>query len=342
MVELPFVTVVIPTLNEERFILPLLESLGCLDGNRVLPSPHEIIVVDGGSTDRTLQILAELPESVGIRVIHNSGRIQAAGLNLASRIADPRAKYLIRVDAHAVYAPGFVETVARTLLETGAQSVVVPLITRPMTSSSEFTWAVTLAQRSKLGNGGSAHRLESTLAKSVDHGHHAGFDIEFFRSLGGYDETFATNEDAEYDVRVAKTGGRVWFEPRAKVWYSPRETVRALAKQYFRYGQGRASTILKHGLVPRPRQMVPVAAFFGNAVGFVGGFFWLPFLAAPAAYLCACGAAAFIEKENLKRSVRASVVAEAALALAVMHMSWALGFTCKVCKSVDTITARKH
>lgn len=328
----PFVTIVIPVLNEERFILPLLESLGCLGGKRCLSGPHEIIVADGGSTDRTLEILAGISKEAGIRVIHNPDRIQSAGVNLAARVANPTAKYLIRIDAHAVYDPGFVDRVARSLTETGAASVVVPLITRPLDGAKGFVWAVTLAQRSKLGNGGSAHRLESTPAQWVDHGHHAGFDIEFFRSIGGYDESFATNEDAEYDVRVLKAGGRIWFEPSAKVWYSPRETARALAKQYFRYGKGRASTILKHRLRPKPRQMFPVAALVANLAAVIGTFVWTPTLIVPAVYFTACFVATIFERKAMGVKDTGYIDEEATCALMIMHLCWGAGFVARLLK----------
>ncbi|MBY3433049.1 glycosyltransferase family 2 protein [Rhizobium laguerreae] len=326
----PFVTVVIPVLNEERFILPLLESLGCLGGAPCLPCPHEIIIVDGGSTDRTLGILAEIGVESGIRVIHNPDRIQSAGINLAAREANPAAKYMVRVDAHAIYESGFIECVVNSLVQTGASSVVVPLITLPHKDARGFIWAVTVAQRSKLGNGGSAHRLETTPAQWVDHGHHAGFDLDFFRKIGGYDETFATNEDAEYDVRVAQSGGRIWFEPAAKVWYSPRETARALARQYFRYGMGRASTILKHRLRPKPRQMFPLVATAANAGSLLTSVLWTPALGVPVVYLLVCFVAAIRERKASGISDNGHVDEEATCALAIMHIAWGLGFACRV------------
>ena len=322
----PFVTVVIPVLNEERFILPMLESLGCLEAGGCLDTPHEIIVVDGGSTDRTLEILAGVRAEPGIKVIHNPARIQSAGVNLAAREADTRTRYMVRIDAHAVYEPGFVRKVVEALETTGAASVVVPLITRPLEGMKGFVGAVTVAQRSVLGNGGSAHRIADTPAGWVDHGHHAGFNLAFFRSIGGYDETFAVNEDAEYDVRVHKNGGRVWMEPSAVAWYSPRETARALARQYFRYGKGRASTVIKHQLMPKPRQMFPLAVLAANALGLVGGFAAPILWAVPLTYFLACSLAATRQRRRMGVTDNGYVDAEATVALMVMHMSWGLGF----------------
>lgn len=328
---LPFVSVVIPVLNEERFIVPLLQSLGCLGGKKCLKTPHEVIVVDGGSTDRTLEILAGIAAETDIRVIHNPARIQSAGVNLAARSADSRSRYLVRVDAHSIYEKGFVERIVTSLVETGASSVVVPLITRPHNPSSDFAWAVAAAQRSKLGNGGSAHRLESTPAHWTEHGHHAGFDLAFFRSVGGYDETFVTNEDAEYDVRVLQAGGKIWFEPSAKVWYSPRESAASLARQYYRYGIGRASTVLKHSILPKPRQMVPVAAFLANAGALVVGLALPIALLIPLAYLAACTLAMVsaprIEGQSYK-------LVDTVSAVIIMHMAWAAGFLKRIAATI--------
>jgi succinoglycan biosynthesis protein ExoA len=287
--------------------------------------------MDGGSTDGTLDLLGSLATEAGLRIVNNPGRLQSAGVNMAARDADPRARILIRIDAHAIYDPGFVEKVARALVSTGAESVVVPLVSRPPADAAGFARAVACAQRTKLGNGGSAHRSDALRSRWIDHGHHAGFDLEFFRSLGGYDEGFATNEDAEYDARVHAAGGRVWLETSVKVWYSPRESLAALSRQYFRYGVGRASTILKHRMRPKLRQMFPVAALAANVSGLALAAFWSPALAVPLVYLLACVAEGF----RAARAEKGARPLEVAAALCAMHMSWGAGFTCKVFNFVD-------
>ncbi len=102
-----------------------------------------------------------------------------------------------------------------------------------------FQRAVAAAQNSVLGNGGSAHR-RAAVSRYVDHGHHAAFDRAFFLSIGGYNETFSHNEDAEYDHRVAL--GRRQSESgcvamSCSATFPRRTPAGALAKQYFRHGR---------------------------------------------------------------------------------------------------------
>jgi succinoglycan biosynthesis protein ExoA len=130
-----------------------------------------------------------------------------------------------------------------------------------------------------LGNGGSAHRR---LAQGgfVDHGHHALMDVNAFRFVGGYDESFSHNEDAELDRRLIVAGYRIYLCADADITYYPRKNPLSLFNQYKNFGNGRAKTILKHGVKPKLRQLMPVMV--GPAV--VVSLLWplAPFLAIPA------------------------------------------------------------
>ena len=314
---LPFVTIVMPALDEERYIASAIAS--------VLPDEDtaidfEVIVADGGSVDATAKIVRLLARgNRAIRLVENVGRTQAAGVNLAARLADPRSSVLVRADCHAGYPADFVVTCVEALAERKSASVVVPMRTVGATCLQR---AVAAAQNSRLGNGGAAHRLPGGGSRFVDHGHHAAFDRQAFLAVGGYDETFQANEDAEFDKRLVAAGGRIWMNDAATITYYPRATFPSLTRQYAGYGAGRAATVLKQGGGLRARQMLPLVAFFGCLASLLLGPLDL-WLAAPAMlYVTGCMAWGCVMAARSGKPC----LALAGLAAITMHMAWAIGF----------------
>jgi succinoglycan biosynthesis protein ExoA len=308
------IVVAVPALNEERFIEACLTSLVSQ-----LPFGSTILVLDGGSTDRTVELVHRLQANhPQIELVHNPKRIQAAAINLAARIAPKRATILIRADAHAVYPPDFIATCVAAMRENRATSVVVPMKTVGKTTMQR---AIAAAQSSLIGNGGSVHRT-GRRSGFVDHGHHAAFDRAFFLRVGGYDESFTHNEDAEFDHRALANGGRIWMSADVPVVYFPRTTLGALARQYRNHGRGRARTFLKHKMRPKPRQLLPILALLGNC-GAVALSVWHPAtLVVPSLYAATCVMSAL---GTAVRHRDLALIASGAAA-ATMHHSWATGF----------------
>jgi succinoglycan biosynthesis protein ExoA len=309
-----FLTIVVPALNEERYIASCLHSLiKQIDSSRT-----EIIVVDGGSNDSTLRIVADMSVRYPIiRLLHNPKRIQSAAMNLGVTAASPRSALVMRADAHAEYPPGFVAMCLDDLKESGATSVVVPMIA---VGRSCLQRAIAAAQNSWIGNGGSPHR-SGKQSGFVAHGHHALFDRRFFQELGGYDESFTHNEDAEYDRRSRTAGGMIWMSANP-VWYFPRETIRGLARQYYRHGRGRARTLAIHNLRPAARQLLPPAILVINLAALLFSFARPGLLLIPLSYVAACCSIGIWKAIRLREFCAAA----AGLAAIVMHTSWGAGF----------------
>ncbi|MEL6666867.1 MAG: glycosyltransferase, partial [Pseudomonadota bacterium] len=113
--------VVIPTLNEEGYIEACLRSLlgGAADR-------YAAVVCDGGSTDRTQEIVDDLSaEFPQLSLLKNPKKLQSAAVNLAvSQLALPETQYVIRCDAHSTYPDNFLNDIVQSLETTGAASVV--------------------------------------------------------------------------------------------------------------------------------------------------------------------------------------------------------------------------
>lgn len=237
-------------------IEPCLRSL--LEGNAGSGNAR-FVVADGGSTDATTEIVKRLCAAFSnLKLIDNPKRSQAHAMNLIASMPETAgAEILIRCDAHAVYPEGFLSDLCRALRRTGADSVVVPMDSY---GESAFGRGAAWLIDTPFGSGGAAHR-GGQHSGFVDHGHHAAFRMARFQELGGYDTGFATNEDAEFDWRLAQAGGRLWLDADIRIRYRMRANIKAFARQYYRYGKGRAQTILKHGMRPKVRQFAPVAMF---------------------------------------------------------------------------------
>lgn len=312
------VLVVVPALNEETCVEDCLRSLRQADPfmRRV-----EIVVADGGSTDKTHAIVARLARADPfLKLLHNPARLQSAGINLAVRqAARPAHRVLVRCDAHAIYPAGYVRQVTEALAAHPEAASVVTVM--DAVGSTPFQRASAWIVDTPLGSGGAAHRAGAR-SGWVEHGHHAGFVLDWFRRTGGYDEGFSHNEDAEFDRRLVQMGGRIWLDAGIRLDYTMRSTPRALLRQYWNYGRGRGRTVLKHRMRPRLRQIVPAL----NVIAIAGALALAPItpwpLVWPAAYLlllCAVSLSAAAAWRNASGLW-------AGVALGLMHNGWGLGF----------------
>src|SRR6185295_19565335 len=94
----PFVSIILPVRDEERYIERCLYSIARQDYPR---GRFEIIAVDGGSTDRTAEMIARFGAEydVDLRLLANPRGTTAAGLNVA--LAAARGEVVVRIDGHA-------------------------------------------------------------------------------------------------------------------------------------------------------------------------------------------------------------------------------------------------
>jgi succinoglycan biosynthesis protein ExoA len=324
------VLVVIPCLNEESHIEDIVSGLAA-DVDRV---DLTIIVADGGSRDQTRAIVQRLMRSnPRIALMDNPRRIQAAAINAAVRHYGRGARFIIRADAHATYPRRYCETLLNVRARTQADSVVVGMHT---VGSTCFERAAAAAQNSVLGNGGSAHRNQSA-DRWVDHGHHALMTMEAFQAMGGYDETFSHNEDAELDNRLTAGGYHIYLTGEAQVIYYPRGNIPDLFRQYFNIGRGRARNFLKHRRNVKLRHLVLAAvapAVCLTLLAPFAGIFAVPALAWSA--LC------IGYGMTLGSRLGDPCAAAAGLAALAMQAGWSFGFFREIINEVWSRRAKPN
>lgn len=314
------ITLVIPAFNEASGIESCIRSLakGAED--------IEIMVLDGESSDATATIVEGLTQDFPRLSLHsNPRRNQAAALNKAAGLTDHSRDILIRCDAHAVYPEGFALSLAEKLVETGADSVVVPMDAEHREDAGPFEKALALIVDTPLGSGGSAHRGGS-YSGWVDHGHHAAIWRDRFTALGGYNEEMVPNEDAEFDTRLRADGGKIWLDAGIRLRYFVRRNAETLWKQYWRYGRARARHMRAHKARPRLRQVIP----WLHVLALMASVVVLPFSALGILYPALYGGALIAAAIQFIGKVDSGTVARIPAVLFTLHTAWGTGFLYEV------------
>lgn len=310
---LPSVTIVIPVFNEVTAIEACLESVAEQD----YEGDWDVVIADGGSTDGTLRLLDRWVARGGRwQVIHNPQRRQSAGVNLA--VAGASGEVIVRMDAHSTYDSDYVTRSVRALLGTGAVAVGGPI--RPRADAG-FARAVAAAMRIPLMTGTARFHREDHHG-SVDTVYLGAFRRADFIEIGGL-RSFPSGagEDADLYWRWRRSGGDVWLDPTIRSEYHPRRSLRALFRQYFRYGEAKAEMLWANRVWPSSRPLAPALLVVGVVAGLAVWAVTGEFL--PVAALLALWVGALVVSAAHAGWPGPPLLVE--LAGAVMHVSYGLG-----------------
>jgi cellulose synthase/poly-beta-1,6-N-acetylglucosamine synthase-like glycosyltransferase len=215
------VTVIMTVLNESRGMADLLE--GFLGQSR---QPDEIVVVDGGSSDNTVEILREYAaRDPRIKVFIEHGVNIARGRNIAiDKVTSP---VVAVTDGGCRPDPHWLEELIKPFLEDPEVGAVSGR--RVIESRNTFEFFSGLLSTSR-DPGSEKDRLFF--------GRSSAFRKEIWQKAGGYPEWLYTAEDTLFAKRAKELGCKVAYAPDSIVHWRPRPTWRKLAKQFYLYGRG--------------------------------------------------------------------------------------------------------
>ena len=319
----PSVSIIIPCYNEEATIHLLLDA--------ILSQPYplsniDVVISDGISQDKTLEVIANYQRGhpgLILRVVENKQHTIPSSLNLAIREA--RGKIIVRLDAHSVPIPEYVERCVNAL--EGEKGSCVGGIW--MIRSSGEGWipeSIAAAAAHPLGVGDAMYRLQAR-AGEVDTVPFGAFHRNLIEKIGGFDETLLANEDYEFNTRVRQNGGVVWLDPQIRSTYFARGSLVELAKQYWRYGYWKFRMLTRYPSTLRWRQALPplfvlslvvliLSSIFENTARIILSveiFFYFIVLITAGIILAI-------------RVHKAFIIPGLMLAIMTMHLAWGSGF----------------
>jgi len=280
-----------------------------------------IVAVADAATRDVARAIAAGSKDVGqayasIRVVDNPAATTPAALNVA--IAHARNPVIVRVDAQSRIPAGYRDRVVALLTTTGAANVGGRQLAR---ADGGTALGIAAAMNSRLGHGGAAYRAGGG-SGPVDTVYLGAFHADALRAVGGYDERFTTNQDAELNERLSRAGGMVWLDPTLVVEYRPRSSLRALARQFHGYGRGRAMTGRRHRGSLARRQLAAPALVLSLA----GALVLLPWTSVPLLLGAGGYGALLLVGTALEGGDAVRRLPVTVAALAVMHLAWGMGF----------------
>ncbi len=230
----PFVSIVVPAYNEGKVIGHCIKSI--LESNY---SEYEVILVDDGSSDNTLEEMQRYETSSHVIVVTKKNGGKASALNVGLKLA--KGEVIFFVDADGIFAP---DTISKMLSGFSSEDVgAVCGNDAPINLDKLQTQLANLLTH--VGTGFVRRALSTIDCLPVVSGNIGAYRSSTLEKTGPFLEGFI-GEDMELTWRVHKAGYKVVFQPWAIVYAEVPSTITGLWKQRVRWARGLLKTAYIH------------------------------------------------------------------------------------------------
>jgi glycosyltransferase involved in cell wall biosynthesis len=268
------VTVILPTLNESKYIRNTIESFLCQEGESVNFS-IEILVVDGGSTDGTKKIVKSIVAiDKRVRCVDNPKRKTPYALNIG--ITQARGELVLVAGAHSYYASDYVKICLHELDKNkvaGCSGKTVTEAANSSVSACLSAWVV----GHRFGTSPNSFRnmkegYANTLPRAI-------YRKDALIDVGMYDETLFRNQDNDLNQRLIAGNYKLFYTWKTHSIYYAKDSVLSLLKFSFNNGRWAILTLRKnrqsmylHHFIPLLFVTVLIVLFSFGLAGKILGF----------------------------------------------------------------------
>lgn len=201
----PFFSIVIPTLNEEKFLPNLLSDL-----QKQTTMNFEVIITDGHSEDKTKLKAFEYKKSLPLTFLEHTRNNVSVQRNLGAKKG--KGNYLIFLDADSRVIPSFTKKLEANIKKYKGLFFVPNLKTDDPNTETQFVLDVI----------NSFFELSQNLGRPFAMGGGMVFERKYFFTIGGFDHKLDFGEDYEIALRSYHWGVRAKYLKEVSVIYSLR------------------------------------------------------------------------------------------------------------------------
>ena len=298
---LPFVSIIIPCRNEEKFIGKCLDSIIAQD----YPKDRlEVLVVDGMSEDGTREIIEQfktmkprrgpigtisardklrnlgiatsLPAlAMTLKLLNNPKKVTPCALNIG--IKNAKGEIILWMSAHSRYEKDYISKCVKYLKEYDADNVGGVMITLPR-DNAFIGKAIATVLSHPFGVGNSVFRTGAKEPKWVDTVFGGCYKKEVFDKIGLFNESLVRSQDMEFNLRLKKTGGKILLAPDIVSYYYPKSNLKDFFIHNFEDGSW-VTYPLKFGIKAFSwRHLIPLFFILGLVGTGILGIFFSPLL----------------------------------------------------------------
>ena len=318
---LPFVSLIIPTLNEEQY---LEQTIFSLISNDYPSNKFEILIVDGQSKDNTLNIAQRLAKQFpNIRIISNPKIYQSAALNIG--VKESKGDFIIRADAHAIYDKNYISC-SIDLLQKGEFENVGPV--QISLGYKLIEKAIAKAMNSKIGMGNAKYRLDKREVFEVKSVWLGAWKKETLIKIDGFNENLPISEDFDLNYRLRKSGSKIAASNLIKAMYLVRKSLSGLFKQFYKYGFWKIKFLIIYPKEFQIRWLAPPILVFSLFISVILSKFIIFTLLFPLSYLLILFLITInymIKASSIKDLLSSMILL---LVFPIIHISWGVGFLC--------------
>jgi dolichyl N-acetyl-alpha-D-glucosaminyl phosphate 3-beta-D-2,3-diacetamido-2,3-dideoxy-beta-D-glucuronosyltransferase len=242
----PFLSIIIATKNEERYIGKLLDSIF----DQTYPKTNfEVLIVDGMSKDATLKVVDNYRALLNLRVLINPRIRSTFAFNLG--LNEAKGELFMIVGAHSYLQDDFIEKAVNTFLGVrknepklvGVGGIILN------ESDSVFGKIVGLLYSSLFSGARSCrYNLKPHFSDSVIFGL---FDKKIVVENGKFDEDFiSAGNDDELTIRLHKKGFKFFTNPEIIAHYEARDSLKKFLLQTYNYGVAKGIIVRKGNYKP--------------------------------------------------------------------------------------------